>query len=181
MLRFCEIVTGRREGSNDPTAHPPDGGAGVTRRQFQFFDAEEVDRFFDTPSAEFSACGRYRYLLRWPTGLPNERRALLIGANPSTATEKQLDATLIRWLRYCTDWGYGWSWTVITPRLPTTLQREIDRVYPLLDAWLAELPSDIDPEALALCLLKSGVQYMTEATNADVAREAAIMFVEGER
>jgi hypothetical protein len=69
----------------------------------------------------------------------------------------------------------------ITPRLASPLKRGIDRVYPLLDAWLSELPSDIDPEALALCLLKAGVQFLTEATNSDVAREAALMFAEGER
>jgi hypothetical protein len=38
--------------------------------------------------------------------------------------------------------------------------------------------ANIDPEALALCLLKAGVQFMTEATNADVARDAAIMLLE---
>jgi hypothetical protein len=55
---------------------------------------------------------KYRYLLRWPTGIEDNRVALGIFANPSTATAKQLDPTLTRWLNYCREWGYGWCWTV---------------------------------------------------------------------
>ena len=69
----------------------------------------------------------------------------------------------------------------ITPRLSCPLQRKIDRAFPLLDDWLRSVPDDIDPEAMALCLLKAGVQFLTELRNADVAREAALMFAEGER
>jgi len=112
----------------------------VTRRQLQFFDADGVNRFFDAPSAEFSACRRYRYLLRWPTGLANKRRALLIGANPSTATAEQLDPTLRRWLRYCSDWGYGWSWTVNVRAWRETDPRKIppdpEAIGPANDEWL---------------------------------------------
>ena len=63
------------------------------------------------PGAEFSECGRHRYLLRLPTGLLNDRIALGIFANPSTATAEVLDPTMRRWRAYCRDWGYGWSWT----------------------------------------------------------------------
>lgn len=55
---------------------------------------------------------RHRFLLKWPTGLNNNRVALGCFANPSTATPLELDPTLKRWLRYCQDWGFGWSWTV---------------------------------------------------------------------
>lgn len=76
------------------------------------------------PSGVFSSCQlhaactepycvgrRYRYVLRWPTGIDNDRVALGIFANPSTATPEKLDPTLKRWANYCKAWGYGWSWT----------------------------------------------------------------------
>lgn len=77
------------------------------------------------PSAVFSACAlhrgdgcsescvgrRYRYVLRWPTGLNNDRVALGIFANPSTADCAKLDPTLTRWRNHCREWGYGWSIT----------------------------------------------------------------------
>lgn len=76
------------------------------------------------PSAVFSRCDvhkdcpdpycfgrRYRYVLRWPTGVDNDRVALGIFANPSTATPDKLDPTLKRWANYCRKWGYGWSVT----------------------------------------------------------------------
>lgn len=78
-----------------------------------------------SPSAVFSECEihddciqpyciarRYRYVLRIPTGLDNDRVALLVAANPSKATPLELDPTLTRWRNYCRDWGYGWSNTV---------------------------------------------------------------------
>jgi hypothetical protein len=54
---------------------------------------------------------RYRYELWWPTGVDNDRVALGIFANPSTATAEELDPTLKRWRAYCRDWGVGWSVT----------------------------------------------------------------------
>lgn len=54
----------------------------------------------------------YRYLLKLPTGLDNDRVALACLANPSTATPDKLDPTMVRWVRYCRDWGFGWAWTV---------------------------------------------------------------------
>jgi hypothetical protein len=66
-----------------------------------------------TPAwAVYSPCRSYRYLLAWPTGLANERIACGIFANPSTATEEQLDPTCRRWVNYCRAWGYGWAWVV---------------------------------------------------------------------
>lgn len=55
---------------------------------------------------------RHRYMLAWHTGVANERIALGIFANPSTATKDQLDPTLTRWVNYCRAWGYGWAWVV---------------------------------------------------------------------
>lgn len=68
----------------------------------------------------------------------------------------------------------------ITARLGSPLQREIDRAFPLLDDWLCGLPEDVDPEAMALCMLKAGVQFLTELRSANVAREAAMMLSAGE-
>lgn len=73
------------------------------------------------PRAVFSTCElhwgcadacagrRYRYQLWWPTGLDNDRVALGIFANPSTATPIKPDPTVTRWINYCRDWGYGWA------------------------------------------------------------------------
>lgn len=65
-----------------------------------------------TPSAIFSECQRYRYQLWWPTGIDNDRRALGVFANPSTATAEVLDPTVKRWFNYCRDWGFGWAGVV---------------------------------------------------------------------
>lgn len=75
------------------------------------------------PSGVFSHCtwhqvcgnpyckGRlYRYLLRYPTGVDNERVCLFVLANPSTATPEELDPTLTRCRGYAGRWGYGWVW-----------------------------------------------------------------------
>lgn len=61
------------------------------------------------PFHVLSACGRYRYVLAWPTGLDNGRAALGVFANPSTATASDKDRTLTRWIGYCKRWGYGWA------------------------------------------------------------------------
>jgi len=53
-----------------------------------------------------------RYFLSVPTSHRNNRAALGIFANPSTATPLVLDRTLTRWRNYCQTWGYGWSWTM---------------------------------------------------------------------
>lgn len=61
------------------------------------------------PWAIFSKCERYRYVLAWPTGLDNDRYALFVLANPSTATAEETDPTVARTIAYAKRWGYGWS------------------------------------------------------------------------
>jgi hypothetical protein len=81
------------------------------------------------PWAIFSPCGRYRYVLAWPTGAVNaaghhdERYALFVLANPSTATAEQTDPTVARCIAYAKRWGYGWcrvvnvrAWRETDPR-----------------------------------------------------------------
>jgi hypothetical protein len=55
----------------------------------------------------------FRYQLRIPTGLNNDRCALAILANPSTAHVVDgvfnSDPTVTRWINYCRSWGYGWA------------------------------------------------------------------------
>lgn len=51
----------------------------------------------------------YRYVLAWPTGLENDRYALFVLANPSTATPEETDPTVARTIGYARRWGYGWS------------------------------------------------------------------------
>lgn len=62
------------------------------------------------PTAEFSLCGRYRYLLRWPTAVLNDLICLWVLANPSVATEEKLDPTLTRCVDFSQRWGFGWTW-----------------------------------------------------------------------
>lgn len=77
-----------------------------------------------SPWATFSPCKRYRYVLAWPTGLDNDRYALFILANPSTATAEQTDPTVARCIAYAKRWGYGWcrvvnvrAWRETNPKL----------------------------------------------------------------
>jgi hypothetical protein len=57
-------------------------------------------------SAQFSACGRYRYRLerRWRDG---GETVLFVGLNPSTAGEAEDDATVRRCMGFACDWGYS--------------------------------------------------------------------------
>lgn len=61
------------------------------------------------PWAIFSKCECYRYVLAWPTGVDNDRYALFVLANPSTATPDETDRTVARTIAYAKRWGYGWS------------------------------------------------------------------------
>ena len=85
---------------------------------------------------------RHRFLLRWPTGLDNDRIALGCFANPSTATPLQLDPTLKRWFRYCQDWGFGWSWTVNVRSWratdPSTVPDDAVAVTKRNDKWIRQ-------------------------------------------
>lgn len=59
-----------------------------------------ITRGNEQSGATFSECGLYRYELwrRWPNGLysPDTRLMVVIGLNPSTADESNLDPTLRR-------------------------------------------------------------------------------------
>jgi hypothetical protein len=80
-----------------------------------------------------SCAGRlYRYYLQWPTGVNNNRIALGVFANPSTADATKLDPTLKRWREYCRAWGYGWSATVN------------------VRAWRATNPDDVPADPVAI-------------------------------
>lgn len=59
--------------------------------------------------AIYSPCKRYRYFLAWPTSADNDRAALGVFANPSTATALKPDPTVTRWIDYCGRWGFGWA------------------------------------------------------------------------
>lgn len=96
----------------------------MTRASFAEFSQCTIHQQCASPSCS----GRlYRYLLRWPTGLDNDRVALLIAANPSTADATQLDPTLTRWRNYCYSWGYGWSWTVNIRAWRATNPKDVPR------------------------------------------------------
>jgi hypothetical protein len=66
--------------------------------------------FHREPRAVYSPCEKYRYFLAWPTAVDNDRAALGVFANPSTATHMKTDRTVDRWIDYCGRWGYGWAW-----------------------------------------------------------------------
>jgi hypothetical protein len=91
---------------------------------------------------------RHRFLLRWPTGLDNDRIALGCFANPSTATPLELDSTLKRWLRYCQDWGYGWSWTVNVRSWratdPTKVPADVPAISRQNDTWIRNAAKQAD-------------------------------------
>lgn len=57
-------------------------------------------------SADFSECGRYRYVLRriWDDNLP---RVMCIGLNPSTANAQDDDPTIRNLVKFLAGCGYG--------------------------------------------------------------------------
>jgi hypothetical protein len=69
------------------------------------------------PSAEFSLCQRYRYVLKWPTGRSSARVLVGIGANPSKAGQFDArtgrmvsDPTVSRLVSDARYLGFGWLW-----------------------------------------------------------------------
>lgn len=80
-----------------------------------------------------SCVGRlYRYTLRWPTGVDNERNALFVLANPSTADAEKPDPTVARCIEYARRWGFGWC-VVVNAR-----------------AWRATEPKDVPADPIAI-------------------------------
>ena len=102
-----------------------------------------------SPWAVYSECKRYRYVLSWPTGAEGNRVALGIFANPSTATEEQLDPTCKRWVNYCRAWGYA--------------EAQVCNVR----AWRETDPRLVPPDPLAIGP-ENDDQIMDAAVNADL-------------
>jgi len=94
-------------------------------------------------SAEFSLCGRYRYLLR-RTWDPERAGVLFVMLNPSTADATNDDATIRRCVGFARDWGYGgisvanmFAFRATDPReLLSARMRGIDTIGPSNDATL---------------------------------------------
>ena len=57
-------------------------------------------------SAQFSDCGRYRYVLT-RTWEPSGEALVVVGLNPSTADAATDDPTIRRCKRFAADWGFG--------------------------------------------------------------------------
>jgi hypothetical protein len=94
-----------------------------------FSDCEEHGLDCEEPYCD----GRkFRYVLRYPTGLDNQRNALAVLANPSSATPDKLDPTITRWVNWCRDWGFGWA-VVVNCR-----------------AWRATHPKSVPPDPRAI-------------------------------
>lgn len=98
----------------------------------------DVDR--RKPWADISLCGRYRYLLAYPTALSDERVCLWVLANPSTATAEETDPTVARCIAYSRRWGYGWAWVVNVRAWRETDPRKVPddplAVGPNNDFWI---------------------------------------------
>lgn len=98
-------------------------------------------------TASFSNCRRYRYVLgrSWVTGssLKQNRVALFICLNPSTADEERDDPTVRRCIGYAQSWGYD---GVLVANLfayratqPADLKRISDPIGEENDSWLRAL------------------------------------------
>lgn len=111
---------------------------------------------------------RYRYQLRWSTGVHNHGVCLFALANPSTANAKELDPTVRRCVGYAKSWGFGWCWVVNCRAWRATDPRDVPAdplaVGPENDQWVitsarnahlvvcgwGELGGDRGPEMLKL-------------------------------
>ena len=96
------------------------------------------------PTAEFSPCRTYRYVLRrtWSAG-PAVGFILL---NPSTADETENDPTIRRCIGYAKAWGYG---SLVLGNLfalrstdPKGLRQVADPVGPDNDDWLLRIAKE---------------------------------------
>ena len=94
--------------------------------------------------AEFSECGKYRYVLTRKTSCPFRwvKPALFIMLNPSTADEIQNDPTI----RRCISFAEGWGCTELTvvnlfalrATNPLDLKKSEDPIGPLNDLYIAK-------------------------------------------
>lgn len=94
------------------------------------------------PSAEFSDCGLYRYVLRrtWRPG----KTIVFIGLNPSVASNDQDDRTIRRCLDYASRWDDGIYGTYVMLNLhayrstdPDVLPKLADPTGPQNDYWIS--------------------------------------------
>lgn len=141
------------------------------------------------PSADFSRCYRYRYVLRWPAKDGGSGIALFVLANPSTATSEKTDPTVSKCIAYATRWGYAWchvvnvrAWRETNPKLvpadplaisepaepalnDDTIQAEAMRAGIVICGWGA-LGGERGPQVLTY-LRAAGVVPMALALNDD--------------
>lgn len=94
---------------------------------------------FQSSSAELSACGRYRYLLKrvWDDRLPPYVSGML---NPSTADAEINDATIVRNIRRAERLGCGslivWNLFAFRATDPLEMKAASDPVGPDNDWWI---------------------------------------------
>lgn len=99
---------------------------------------------FSTSSAQFSACGTYRYTLtrEWE----EDPRVVFLLFNPSTATATEEDPTIRRCIGFARRWGYGrltiLNLYAIRGTNPRTPSQTLDPVGPLNDYWIEEVCGD---------------------------------------
>lgn len=88
--------------------------------------------------AEFSECGRYRYLLQRQWG--DEAICLFVGLNPSTATADSDDATIRKCVALARTWGFSGmtmaNLFAVRCRYPQVLSTHRDPVGPENDRFL---------------------------------------------
>ena len=88
--------------------------------------------------AEFSECGRYRYLLQRQWG--DEAICLFVGLNPSTATADSDDATVRKCVALARTWGFSGmtmaNLFAVRCRYPQILSTHQDPVGPDNDRFL---------------------------------------------
>jgi hypothetical protein len=92
-------------------------------------------------SAEFSACGAYRFELTrsWDA----KRRAVaFVMLNPSTADAAVDDPTIRRCIRFADEWGYGelrvYNIFALRATDPSELWRHVDPIGAGNNAWIAK-------------------------------------------
>jgi len=94
---------------------------------------------FEIDGAVFSSDRKMRYLL-WRKLSEGKKKLLVIGLNPSTATETENDATIRRCIGFSREWGYG---SLVVANLfayratkPADMRKAIDPIGRDNDSWL---------------------------------------------